>query len=136
MIAALIAAVSLIALIPLFVSNCGTVLAAAKSVELSDRAAALAESDGHGVSADDFDRILQLVRLCPDYDADRSSVRAITIYYRLIHALSRVLGGFSPSLAGWVERERAHCSHYAAVVLDRSISSSRSLFTEQAGDRL
>jgi hypothetical protein len=136
MIAALIAAASLIALFPLFVSYCGTVLAAARGVELSDRAAALAQTDGRGVSADDFNRILQLVRLCPEYDADRSCVRAIAIYYRLIHALSRFLGEFNPSLAGWVERERAHCSHFAAVVLDRSICSSRSLFTEQAGDRL
>jgi hypothetical protein len=136
MIAALIAAASLIALFPLFVSYCGTVLAAAKSVELSERAAAMAETDGRGISADDFDRILQLVRLCPEYDVDRSRVRAITIYYGLIQALSRRLGGFSPSLAWWVEREGAHCSHFAAVVLDRSICSSRSLFTDQVGDRL
>ena len=83
MIAALIAAASLFALFPLFVSYCGTVLVAAKSVDFPIARPALAETEGRGVSANDFDRILQLVRLCPEYAADRSSVRAITVYYRL-----------------------------------------------------
>ena len=136
MIAILIAAASLMALFPLFVSHCGTVLSSARKVDLSDRVSALAEMSGRSVSADDFDRILQLVRLCPDHTADEASVRSIAIYHRLIHGLGRNFGEFSPSLADWTDRERADCSHFAAVVLDRCISSSRSLLTEQTGDNL
>jgi hypothetical protein len=134
MISGLIAAASLVALFPLFVSYCGTVLASARKRELSDRVSALADMGGRSASADDFGRILQLVRLCPEYDADRTGVRAIAIYYRMIHALDGVFGGLSPGLAAWTERERGDCSHFAAVVLDRCISSSRSLFTQQASD--
>jgi hypothetical protein len=134
MIAALIAGASTVTLFPLFVSYCGTVLASARRVELSDRVSALADAEDRKVSADDFDRILQLVRLCPECDADRAAVRAIAIYYRALRALERVFGRRSPHLAAWITRDRAHCSHFAAVVLDRCISSSRRLFSEQASD--
>jgi hypothetical protein len=134
MISALIAGASLVALAPLFVSYCRTLLALARKLELSDRVSALSDMSGRGVSADDFDRILQLVRLCPEYGADRAGVRNIAIYYRVIHALGRVFGAMNPALAAWAERERTNCSHFAAVVLDRCISSSRSLFTQQASD--
>lgn len=134
MISALIAGASLVALGPLFVSYCGTLLASARKLDLSDRVSALSDMSGRRISADDFDRILQLVRLCPEYDADRAGVRSIAIYYRVIYALGRIFGSTSPALAAWTERERADCSHFAAVVLDRCISSSRSLFTQQASD--
>lgn len=134
MISALIAGASLVALGPLFVSYCGALLASARKSGLSDRVSALSDVSGRGVSADDFGRILQLVRLCPEYDADRTGVRNIAIYYRMIYALGRVFGSTSPALAAWAERERADCSHFAAVVLDRCISSSRSLFMQQASD--
>jgi hypothetical protein len=134
MIAALIAGASTVALFPLFVSYCGTVLASARRVDLSDRVSALADVEGRNVAANDFDRILQFVRLCPEYDADRAAVRAITLYYRALQALEHVFGATSPDLAAWTARERANCSHFAAVVLDRSISSSRRLITQQASD--
>ena len=130
------AAASLVALVPLYVSYCGTLLASAKRIELSDRVSTLADVSDRSVSADDFDRILQLVRLCPEHDAHRARVHAIETYYRMLHMSGRAVGGLSPSLAAWTERERANCSHFAAVVLDRCISSSRRLLTREAGDNL
>jgi hypothetical protein len=134
MIAALIAGASTVGLPPLFVSYCGTVLDSARGVELSDRVSALADVEDRKVAADDFDRILQLVRLCPEYDTDRPAARAITIYYRALQALERIFGSLSPDLAAWTARERADCSHFAAVVLDRCVSSSRMLLMQQASD--
>jgi len=133
-IAALIGAASLFALLPVFVSYCGTLLSSARRVEISDRVAALAGVRDGNLAAGDFDRILQLVRLCPEHDADRSGIRLIRIYYRMIHALGAVFGGASPDLVTWAERERGDCSHFAAVVLDRCISSSRSLLTRQVNE--
>jgi hypothetical protein len=136
MMATLIAAVSLAALAQVYVSYCRSVLASARKVELSARVAALAAIEGESVAAGDFDRVLQLVRLCPEHDADRTAVRAIGTYYRLLQFLSRVIGAFHPGVTIWTEHESQGCSHFAAVVLDRCISSSRSLFTQQAGDHL
>jgi hypothetical protein len=136
MMATLIAVVSLAAFVQVFVSYCRSVLASARKVELSGRVAALAGVEGESLAADDFDRVLQLVRLCPEHDADRTGVRAIRIYYRLLQILSRSVGAFNPGMAIWTERESEGCSHFAAVVLDRCISSSRRLFTQKASDHL
>jgi hypothetical protein len=136
MMATLIAVVSLAALVQVFVSYCRSVLASARKVELSARVTALAGMEGESLAADDFDRVLQFVRLCPEHDADRTGIRAIGIYYRLLRILGRVIGTFNPRVAIWTEHERQGCSHFAAVVLDRCVSSSRSLFTQQASDNL
>jgi hypothetical protein len=136
MIAALICVVSLAALVQVFISYCRSVLASAGNMELSDRLLEVADVRGKSLSADDFDRFMQLVRLCPEQNADRAGLRAILPYYRFLDILGRLLGGLVKGVNAWTERERLRCSHFAAVVLDRSISSSRNLFTEQAGDRL
>jgi hypothetical protein len=136
MIATLIAGASVVALFPLFVSYCENALAAAKKVGVSERVSALADARGRSLSAEDFGRILELVRLCPEYDPDHYNLRAVTIYYRLIEGMNRVFGRMSPGFAAWSERERGNCAHFAAVVLDRCISSSRNLIAQQAGDRL
>ncbi len=134
--ATLIAAVSLAALVQIFVSYCGSVLASARKVELSPRVAALAGMQGDGLTADDFERVLQLVRLCPEQEADQAGIRAVGTYYRLLQMLSRVVGGLNPGVAIWTDEESKRCSHFAAVVLDRCISSSRSLFSQRVSDHL
>jgi hypothetical protein len=134
MIAALICVVSLAALAQVFVSYCRSVLATARKVDLSDRLLEVADVGGRSLSADDFGRFMELVHLCPEHKANRAGVREILTYYRSLNALNRLFGGMISGLAAWTERERERCSHFAAVVLDRSISTSRNLFSEQAGD--
>jgi hypothetical protein len=134
--AGIIAAASLVALLPLYVSYCGTVLSSVRSEPLSERVSTLIGSGEADLAAHDFDRVLQLVRLCPEHEADRVGVRAVTMYYRALQAGRRLCGGLSPRFADWTEREGGDCAHFAAVVLDRSISSSRRLFTRQASDHL
>jgi hypothetical protein len=41
-----------------------------------------------------------------------------------------------PRVAQWADHERRDCSYFAAVALDRRISYSRDLFTQQISDRL
>jgi hypothetical protein len=136
MIAEFIGAFSLAALGQVCVSYCRAVLASGEKIELSERVLKVAGMQGPDLAADDFDRFLQLVHLCPEHDSDRTGLRAVSIYYRLLRVLDRLFGRMVPGLAVWSERERESCSHFAAVVLDRCISSSRSLFAQQAGDPL
>ena len=86
---------------------------------------------GQEVAADDFRRLLQFVRLCPERADDGTEIRAVGTYYRLMNLLRRI-----PGLAAWAEQERRGCSYFAAVVLDRRISNSRELFTQQVAGRL
>src|ERR1700722_116270 len=134
LIAGIMAAASLVALLPLFVSYCGTVLSSVRSELISERVSTLIGSYDADLVAQDFDRVLQLVRLCPEHEADRAGMRAVTIYYRTLQTGGYLCGGLSPRLANWTERECGDCTHFAAVVLDRCISSNRSLFTRQASD--
>ena len=88
------------------------------------------------VGADDFNRLLQLVRLCPERGDDQSEIRAVGTYYGLLEVLNRVSLRMAPGLSGWFEQERQNCSYFAAVALDRRISYSRDLYTQQIADRL
>ena len=131
MIAALICAFSLAIFLQFFVSYCRSILASSRKVALSDRVREVTSIADHEVAADDFNRLLQLVRLCPERGDDQSEIRAVGTYYGLLEVLSRVSTRMAPGLAGWFEQERQNCSYFAAVALDRRISYSRDLYTQQ-----
>jgi hypothetical protein len=136
MIAALICAFSLAIFLQFFVSYCRSILASSRKVALSDRVREVTSIADHEVAADDFNRLLQLVRLCPERGDDQSEIRAVGTYYGLLEVLNRVSTRMAPGLAGWFEQERQNCSYFAAVALDRRISYSRDLYTQQIADRL
>jgi hypothetical protein len=136
MIASLICVISIGALLQFFVSYCRSILASSRKFELSDRVREVTGIASHGIGADDFRRLLQLVRLCPERGDDSSEIRAVGVYYSLLAILNFIMGAVTPALAAWSERERQSCSYFAAVALDRRISYSRDLFTQQVADRV
>jgi hypothetical protein len=136
MIAALIFVISLVALLQFFVLHCRSILAYSRRVELSDRIREVTGLTGQDVSASDFDRLLQLVRLCPERGDDRKEIRVVGAYYALLDMVERMTRSIVPRVAAWTESERQGCSYFAAVALDRRISYSRDLFTQQVADRL
>jgi hypothetical protein len=136
MIAALICAFSLAIFLQFFVSYCRSILASSRKVALSDRVREVTNIADQEVAADDFNRLLQLVRLCPERGDDQSEIRAVGTYYGLLEVLNRASIRMAPGLAGWFEHERQNCSYFAAVALDRRISYSRDLYTQQIADRL
>lgn len=136
MIAALICVVSLAILLQFFASYCRSILASTGKVELSERVREVAGMGRGTVAAGDFDRFLQLVHLCPEHEADQAELRAVGVYYSLLHVLGRVSSVLIPGVAAWAERECQSCSYFAAVALDRRISYNRGLFAEQANGLL
>jgi hypothetical protein len=136
MVAALICIVSLAAMVQVFVSYCRAALSSAGKAEVSERVLGLAGLEGGSVAAGDFVRFIQLLRLCAAYNADRMDVRAVDAYYRLLVVTGRACHALIPTATVWAERERESCSHFAAVVLDRCISSNRELRTHSASDEL
>jgi len=136
MIASLIFVISFAALLQFFILHCRSILAYSRRVELSDRVREVTGIANQNVSAGDFDRLVQLVRLCPERGEDRKEIRVVGAYYSLLALLDRLTRSLIPSLAAWTELERQSCSHFAAVALDRRISYSRDLLTQQVADRL
>lgn len=121
MIKALILVVSLVTLSQFFVSYCRSLVVAYSKVELSPRARQLAELDSRDATGDEFPRLVQLVRLCPEPADDRLELRAVHAYYSLLSLMRGVLF-FAPPVMTWADRERAACAHFAAVALDRRVA--------------
>jgi hypothetical protein len=82
-------------------------------------------------SPEDFSRVVQLLNLCPDRPEDRSDLRAIGAYYRLLGFVRATIALAAPSLKTWADRERAQCTYFAAVALGRRIAFSRNLLSQQ-----
>ena len=136
MIAALISVVSLAALLQFFVSYCRSVIAASSREELSEQVREVTGIASQAVAGDEFQRLLQLARLCPERGDDRTEIRAVGAYYRLLNLMRAAFRSLAPGLVSWAELERQHCSYFAAVALDRRIAHSRDLLAQQMADRV
>jgi len=134
MITALIGVASAAAVIQ-FVYYCRSALASVNGVELSAHALGVAGLKGGRLAPGDFQRFLELVRLCPEQRAERAGIRAVAVYYKLLCTVDRASHLLIPAFSAWAKREQQSCSHFAAVVLDRRISSSRELLLQHAADR-
>jgi len=135
-IAVLICIISLALMLQFFVSYCRSVIAAGRKAELSEQVREIAGIDNRKVRGEEFERLVQLLQLCPGRGDDVMETRAVTIYYSMLNALRGLVRAFAPSVAQWAEAEREHCSYFAAVILDRRVSYSRDLLAQQMADRL
>jgi len=128
MIAALISITSLAAAIQ-WLYYCRSAVASTKHVEPSGHVLRTILANGKPL-ASDFHRFLELARLCPGRGKDAAQIRRVATYYSLLHLLARLFGEPIPAVSCWARREQRACSHFAAVVLDRRISSSRDLLSQ------
>jgi hypothetical protein len=135
MIAALIGTTSVAAAIQ-FVYYCRAALASTRYAEPSRHVLQVVGLENGKPGSGDFERFVELVGLCPELGKDATQIRSVRLYYRMLRFPALLLRRLLPSVSGWARREQRACSHFAAVVLDRRISSSRSLFLERGIDRL
>ena len=130
MMAAFILAFSVAALLQFFVSYCRSLIAASAKHTLSAEVQDVAGL-ANRTSGEDFARVVQLLRLCPDRPEDRAEIRAIGAYFRLLNLVRATLAKATPSLRAWTESERGQCTYFAAVTLDRRIAFSRDMLAQQ-----
>jgi len=130
MMAALIFVISLATLLMFFVSYCRSLTASSTSHVLSME---VREVTGISAAASerDYTRVMQLLKLCPERPEDRNHLRAVTLYYGILHLLQITVARIAPSLQPWTESERAGCANFAVVTLDRRIAFSREILARQ-----
>ena len=87
MAAALICVISVAVFLQFFVSYCRSILAVSRKVELSDRVREVSGIANRSVGADDFSKLVQLVRLCPEQGDDETEIRAVGTYYGLLRII-------------------------------------------------
>jgi hypothetical protein len=130
MMAAFILVCSVILLLQFFVSYCRSLIAASAKQMLSPEVQDVT-GISRAASGEDFARVVQLLRLCPDRPEDRNSIQAIGAYFRLLNFLRSTLARMVPSMSAWTESERGHCAYFAAVALERRIAFSRGMLAQQ-----
>lgn len=130
MMAAFILVCSVVLLLQFFVSYCRSLIAASAKQILSPEVQDVT-GISRAASGDDFARVIQLLRLCPDRPEDRNSIQAIGAYFRLLNFLGSTLARMMPSMHAWTESERGHCAYFAAVALERRIAFSRGMLAQQ-----
>jgi hypothetical protein len=130
MMAAIILVCSVAFFLQFFVPYCRSLIASSArhvlSPEVQDVTGITTQAAG-----DDFARVMQLLMLCPDRPEDRSEIRAIRVYFRLLNVMKTAAGRPLPSLLAWAEKERGRCTYFAAVALDRRVAFSRDLLAQQ-----
>jgi hypothetical protein len=131
MMAALIFVVSLATLFMFFVSYCRSMMASAAQHELS-----VEVRDVTGIkqvaSARDYERVVQLLQLCPERPNDRAALGAVNLYFSCLRLGQQIFRSIIPSMKSWTEHEQAGCAYYAAVALDRRIAFNRDLLAQQS----
>ena len=132
MIAALIFAISIMTLLQFFVSYSRSLIAESQGHELSEQAREICALTANAVTVDQFERLQQLIALCPEPGGDSFEVRAIALYFRLVCLVHIFLSWAVPSTTPWIEAERGGCAYAAAVALDRRIAYNRMLMAQQA----
>jgi hypothetical protein len=129
-IAAIVLGCSIIFFLQFFVPYCRSIIAASSNHVLSPEV-----QDVTGLtspaSGEEFHRVVQLVRLCPDRPEDRGEIRAIGVYFGMLNFLKAASQSIAPSVRAWAERERGRCTYFAAVALDRRVAFSRDLLAQQ-----
>ncbi|MFZ0212655.1 MAG: hypothetical protein WBE20_05190 [Candidatus Acidiferrales bacterium] len=131
MIAALICVASIAVLLQFFMAYSRSVIAAYSRSELSEQVKEVAGIEGPEVSSDQFGRLVQLVRLCPQKSDDQADLQVVSAYYGMMGVLRSIGRAFSSRISAWAERERSACAYFAAVALDRRIANSRDLLAQQ-----
>jgi hypothetical protein len=129
--AALILALSSVALLQFFISYCRSMIAASSAVCLSDQIWEVTGIESRQLRGEEFIRILQLMSLCPDSGGNSGAVSAVRTYFRMISFVRSTLRGVIPSIVSWTDAELSGCAHFAAVALDTRISRSRELMSQQ-----
>jgi len=130
MMAAFILAFSLLTTLMFFVSYCRSLTASSMHTSLSPEVL-----DVTGIeikaSARDYERVVQILQLCPERPDDRSNLQIVDAYHSLLNLLEWCFSKLSPAVRDWAEEERAGCAHFAAVALGRRIAFSREMLAQQ-----
>jgi hypothetical protein len=132
MIPGLIFGISFLTLLQFFVIYCRSLIAASRTHALSEQAREICGISARPAGGDQFQRLVQLIALCPESGGDAFEVRAVAAYFRMLGWARTLCGWAIPSAATWIESERGGCVYAAAVVLDRRIAFSRTMMANLA----
>jgi hypothetical protein len=127
MFAAMLLAISIVALTQFALYYWRAILAGVASQPVSDRVLAAANLDAGRMQGQDFEKLAGLHELTPELGGTRGGLSLVRVYYRIVQGLGALSGVRMPAVAEWCERERVICARYAAVQIDRRLQANLAL---------
>jgi len=127
MFAAMLLAISIVALSQFALYYWRAVLAGVAAQPVSDRVLAVANLDAASMTGQDFEKLAGLHELTPDLQSANNGLTLVRAYYRLLEGLAALSSVRIPALAEWCERERVICARYTAVQIDRRLQANLAL---------
>ena|ERR1700685_2139687 len=127
MFAAMLFAISIVALTQFGLYYWRAVLAAAAGQPVSDSVLAAARVENGRVTGSDFKTLAGLHELTPDLQPNRGGLGFVSVYYQIVDSISAMAGQRMPAVAAWCDLELAVCARYAAVQIDRRLQSNLEL---------
>ena len=127
MFAAMLLAISIVALSQFAAYYWRAILAGVAAQPVSDRVLAAANLEAASMKGQDFETLAGLHELTPDLQTNSNGLTLVRLYYRALEGLATLTGAHVPSMAAWCERERVICARYAAVQIDRRLQANLAL---------
>jgi hypothetical protein len=127
MFAAMLFAISIVALSQFGVYYWRAMLAGAAAQPVSDRILAAAGVRNGKLTGEDFRALLGLHDLTPELRSGGKNLALVRAYYALVEGIASLAGRSMPAVAAWSERELAVCARYAAVQIDRRLQANLEL---------
>jgi hypothetical protein len=127
MFAAMLFAISIVALSQFAVYYWRAMLAGAAAQPVSERILAAAGVRDGKLTGEDFHALLGLHDLTPELRSGGKNLLLVRVYYSLVEGIASLAGRSMPAVAAWSERELTVCARYAAVQIDRRLQANQEL---------
>jgi hypothetical protein len=127
MFAAMLFAISIVALTQFAAYYWRAMLAGAAAQPVSERVLAAAGVQNGQVTGQDFPALVGLHNLTPELRSGGNGLGLVRAYYSLVDGIASLVGRSLPAVGAWSERELAVCARYAAVQVDRRLQANLEL---------
>ncbi len=127
MFAAMLFAISIVALSQFGVYYWRAMLVGAAAQPVSERILAAAGVRNGKLTGEDFRALLGLHDLTPELRSGGKNLALVRAYYAMVEGIASLAGRSMPAVAAWSERELAVCARYAAVQIDRRLQANLEL---------
>ena len=127
MLAAMLFAISIVALTQFAAYYWRAMLAGAAAQPISERVLAAAGAQNGRLTGEDFPALVGIHELTPELRPGGNGLSLVRVYYRLVDAVASLVGSSMPGVGAWTQRELAVCARYAAVQIDRRLQANLEL---------
>jgi hypothetical protein len=127
MFAAMLFAISIVALAQFALYYWRAVLAAVAGQPVSESVLAAANVENGRVTGGDFQTLAGLHALTPVLAPRQRGLGLVRLYYRGVDGLATLAGKRMPAVAAWCEQELTICARYAAVQIEYRLRSNLEL---------